>query len=281
MSKIIVLIFNVLIVLCTLTTAYFIIKKTYKKCETLFERVIFIFLIVSFLSIMGIYYFDKLNLSKYLLIGEEVNISSWLTIISSFMISILAETLGGIILIFVTYKQIEANRNDLNKKEQENNRINNMPLLFYSFSVGNINAINNSYTINSNSIFDREINWTLSVKNIGMNAVRKCFLKIIDDSIDNDITCKMDDQSSIDKDQIKDICFFEKVNYGKHDFIINVYYEDLLHNWYSQKIEVSFNIEKSTGYEGYTNKVQYNVHDEKIIKKPKLKVNIEKNKVII
>ena len=277
MSKVLVFITNLVIILIIFAIAFFIIKKTYKKCETIFEKTIYIFLIISLISIMGIYYFDKLNLSKFLFIGKEVDTRSWLSIITSFMISILAETLGGIILIFVTYMQIEANRKDLNKKEQETNRINNMPLLVYSFPEGNMNAINNIYEIKTNSSFDKEINWTLSVKNIGMNAVRKCFLKIIDDSMDNNITCGIDDQSSIDKDQTKDICFFQKVNYGNHDFKIYIYYEDLLHNWYSQKIDVSFSIMKYSDYEGYHNKVHYIVHDEKIIKKPKLTINIEKN----
>lgn len=276
MSKVLVLIFNVLIVFGTFVIAYFMVKKTYKKCETIFEKIIFIFLIVSFISIMAIYYFDKLNLSRFFLIGKEVDTKSWLTIITSFMISFLAETLGGIILIFVTYMQIEANRNDLNKKEQENNRINNMPLLVYSFPEGNMNAINNIYQIKTKNSFDKEINWTLSIKNIGMNAVRQCFLKIIDGSIDDNIICKIDDQSSIDKDQSKDICFFQKSNYGNHNFKIIIYYEDLLHNWYSQIIEVSFNIIKYSEYEGYYNKIHYIVHGEKIIKKPKLTVNIEK-----
>ena len=101
MAKIISFILNLIIILITFLIAYFIIRKTYKKCDTIFERVIFIFLLIAFISIMGIYYFDKLNLSRFLLIGEEVDTKSWLTIISSFMISILAETLGGIILIFV------------------------------------------------------------------------------------------------------------------------------------------------------------------------------------
>ena len=276
-TKIIAIIFNILIVLGTLLIAYFIIRKTYKKCETIFERVIFVFMLISLISIMSIYYFDKFNLSKFLLIGKEVDTKSWLTIISSFMISILAETLGGIVLIFVTYKQIEANREDLNKKEKEKNRISNMPLLVYSFPEGNMNAINNIYYVKTNKKLDKEINWTLSIKNIGMNAVRKCYLKIVDESIGNNITCEMDDQSSIDKNQTKDICFFQKENYGNHDFKINVYYEDLLHNWYSQKIDVSFNIIKYSDYEGYYNKVHYVVHDEKIIKKPKLTINIEKN----
>lgn len=276
MSKVLVFIINAVIVFGAFTIAYFMIKKTYKKCETFFEKIIFIFFITSFLSIMLIYYFDKLNLSKFLLIGKEVDTRSWLTIITSFMISILAETLGGIILIFVTYMQIKANREDLNKKEQENNRINNMPLLVYSFPEGNMNANNNIYSIKTNNSFEKEINWTLSVKNIGMNAVRKCYLNIIDKSTDNKITCKIDEQSSIDKDQTKNICFFQKVDYGKYDFKINIYYEDLLHNWYSQKIDVYFDIEKTSDYVGYYNKVHYIVHDETKIKKPKLTVNIEK-----
>lgn len=275
-TKIIAIILNILIVLGTLLIAYFIIRKTYKKCETIFERVIFVFLLISLISIMSIYYFDKFNLLRFLLIGKEIDTKSWLTIISSFMISILAETLGGIILIFVTYKQIEANREDLNKKEQENNRISNMPLLVYSFPKENINAIGNIYYIKTNKKFDKEINWTLSIKNIGMNAVRKCYLNIIDKSMDNSIICKMDNQSSIDKNQTKDICFFQKINYGNHDFKINVYYEDLLHNWYIQKIDVYFYVEKTSDYLGYFNKVNYIVHDEKITKKPKITVNIEK-----
>lgn len=113
-----------------------------------------------------------------------------------------------------------------------------MPLLVYCFSNGNMNTINNIYSIKTNNSFDKEINWTLSIKNIGMNAVRKCYLNIIDDSMDEKLTYKMDDQSSIDKEQTKDVCFFQKVNYGNHDFRINVYNEDLLHNWYSQKIDI-------------------------------------------
>lgn len=92
------------------------LKKHIKNVRQFLKELYLFFLLISFISIMDIYYFDKLNLSRFLLMGKEVDTRSWLTIISSFMISILAKTLGGIILIFVTYKQIEANREDLNRK---------------------------------------------------------------------------------------------------------------------------------------------------------------------
>lgn len=64
------------------------------------------------------------------------------------------------------------------------------------------------------------------------------------------------------------------VNTYKYNFTI--YYEDLLHNWYSQDLKLDYEVTNFS--DGLTNYVKYSykLSDEKIIEEPKIKFNIDK-----
>lgn len=250
----------------------YIFKKFYKKCEDTFEKVIFWIYIVLTAFILTLYYFDKFNVPTFLKWGENVDTQNWLTILANFGTAILAEVLGGLFLIYVTMIQIKKNNDDNRNRDKEERRINNMPLLTYTFSSDNKGIINR-YNLPSIYKYSNGAEIVLIIKNIGLNAVRNCYIKISGKSLEKSYYCQLDTQNTLDKGEDKAIEFLIALPFEKHDFKITVYYEDLLHNWYSQVInlncEVIFIFYQVSNYINY----RFSVENEKVIKKPRIKIN--------
>ena len=261
-------IFLVIIVFIT----YFIFKIFYKRCKDTFERIIFWLYIVFMAFIYSLYYLDKFNVPTFFKWNLNVDTQNWLTILANFGTAILAEVLGGIFLIYVTMIQINKSNEDNKNREKEERRINNMPLLTYTFLQQN-NGIINRYNLPSIYKNAKGIEICLSIKNIGLNAVRNCYIKVSGKSLEESCYCQLDSQNTLDKDEEKVIKFLIALPFQKHDFKITIYYEDLLHNWYSQNInlncEVTFLFHQVSNYINYN----FNVEDEKVTKKPKIKTN--------
>lgn len=264
-----------IIMLTTVIIIFF--KKYYKKCENRTEKILYVYASAVLVFIIILYYSDKLNISGYLGIGDNTKPQNWLSILASLGTSIAAEILAGLILIYVTMLQIQENRKDMIRKEQEDRRINNMPLLVYDFLDNNNDAvkINNIYKLETKKLAQHtEI--TLSVKNIGMNAVRKSYVEIKGNSLIRTSICELDQQSSLDKNETKVIDFVLELENGKYNYEITIYYEDLLHNWYSQKIDLEFKLSGERNTVDYNEEKVFKVYDECIIDRPKLKTNIRK-----
>ena len=264
-----------IIMLTTVIIIFF--KKYYKKCENRTEKILYVYASAVLVFIIILYYSDKLNISGYLGIGDNTQPQNWLSILASLGTSIAAEILAGLILIYVTMLQIQENRKDMIRKEQEDRRINNMPLLVYDFLDNNNDAvkINNIYKLETKKMAQHtEI--TLSVKNIGMNAVRKSYVEIKGNSLIRTSICELDQQSSLDKNETKVIDFVLELENGKYNYEITIYYEDLLHNWYSQKIDLEFKLSGERNTVDFNEEKVFKVYDECIIDRPKLKTNIQK-----
>lgn len=154
---------------------YFMFKKMYKKCEDNFEKILFWIYIVLSSFIMILYYSDKFNIPSVLNWNENVDTQNWLTVLSNFGTTILAEVAGGLILIFVTRMQIDENNNFNLKRDREERRINNLPLLTYTF-IDLYTDGDNEYFLPSNFDSGERVEIVLKIKNIGMNAIRKCYI---------------------------------------------------------------------------------------------------------
>jgi len=116
-----------------------------------------------------------------------------------------------------------------------------MPLLSYK---------NNNYYPNDenqhilDTIYENEIivQINLFLKNIGMNTIRNCYVEIDSKDLKKKYCSRLQEQGCIDKGEEKNIKYLLYLNQGDHIFNITIYYEDLVNNWYSQKIELLFSV---------------------------------------
>ena len=233
--------------------------KQINKEKKVFEKVLYIIFIAIINMFLIIYYIDRFNLPSILKISDNVNTQNWLIIVTSCISSIISATIGGLIAFFVANKELEVN----SKQNEENNRIQNMPLMSYGFY--NKSSSNNLIALNTNieNGIIGDINF--SIKNVGLNAARNVKINIESNIINENIENRY---YILEKEKIEYLSF---VGYfaidEEYNFKIRISYQDLLLNFYEQEIEFTY---KLTSYiKGSERKYKVDnliIKEEKIIK---------------
>ena len=268
MDIIIILVFIILLLIVV-----YIIKYNYKKLETSFEKIVYILMsatIIAFAFIIAsLYYLDRYNVPSHFEWSKNINTQNWLSILATLFITILAQIISGIILISVTMKQIEKNNEDNYKRDREQQRINNQPLLSYRFEMQrNVSYESNYLHPRSEKKGYGYNKLYFSIRNIGMNSVRNCYIQISSSTLELNDTYSLGMQGTLSRDEEKGIEFNIPVWDGKHKIEMIVFYEDLIHNWYCQKISFDYNVFQYK----VNNDVIYNIEEENFIQKPILEV---------
>lgn len=223
----------VLVVLSVIILNRWTFKQISKEKE-IFEKVLYVIFIIITNIFLIIYYVDRFNLPSILKISDNVNTQNWLIIITSCISSIISAAIGGLIAFFVANKEIEVN----SKQNEENNRIQNMPLMSYEFY--NKNSENNLIALNTN-IEDGNIgNIDFLIKNIGLNAARNVKINVESNIIKESIEKKY---YIIEKDKTEHLSFVGYFNINEeYNFKINILYQDLLLNFYKQEIYFTYKL---------------------------------------
>lgn len=149
-----------------------------KKSEEIVEKVIDIVLIVIVVIFLIIYYTDRFNLPTLLGMNKNVDTQNWLTIITTSIASIISSAIGGLIALGIARSEIRENR----KQNDENLRIQNMPMLKYEIKMEKIEyeMTNEEYLmgINWNGVKSSIYKLMMHIKNIGLNNVKKIMIDI-------------------------------------------------------------------------------------------------------
>jgi len=171
------LIITFIITAVVLALSYYFCIKLYSKCENQFEKIFYVLFVIMETFIVVLYYLDRYNIPTLLGWNQNVDTQNWLSLLSEFGISVMVEILGGVILFFVTIMQINRTLEDNRDLEKEERRINNLPLLKYTFYEQFFDSTNQK--VLDTNIDDGVLNEIiLGIKNIGMNTVRKCYIHI-------------------------------------------------------------------------------------------------------
>ncbi len=275
----------VIIIIMFILSGMFLVIN-YKKAQNDFEKVLFIFISVAIWIPAILYYLDRFNVPSLLGYTDNLDSKDWLNNLMSYFCVLITTLINSAFLIFVTREQINRTYNDNIEINKENQRMQNMPLLKYNISNEKI----------SNEFWEENVKWfppknplygstidsldfTFSIQNIGLNTVKKCYLKIESPVLRNVEIFEFFNQSSIEKGEIKSKEFIvPSIIKGTYKFIITVYYQDLLKNWYSQ--ECNFNVSINNIYDKSGNVNTFDsffVKDEKLLNgKPKIIKNINK-----
>lgn len=243
-SSIIQLLLSVVLIVFSIK----IFIKGYKDAKNEFEQVLYIVLSIAIMFPLVIYYLDRYNIPSRLGYTENINSSEWVSILMNYSAAIITAIIGAIFLVYVTFKQMNETYRDNIKLNNETQRIQNMPFLNYNFTHEKINEklfgekqkwiFSNHDAGNSDSI-----DFTMEVENIGLNAVRKIYLEVESELFNKKEIFELCNQSNIDKNEIKKKEFIiTNVSKGTYKIEIIVYYQDLLKNWYKQKIHLTISV---------------------------------------
>lgn len=222
--------------------------KGYKDSKSEFEKVLYIMLSCAIIFPVIIYYLDRYNIPSKFGYTENVLSSDWVSILTNYSAAIISTLLSAVFLIFITFKQMDETYKDNIKLNNETQRIQNLPFLRYNFTHERLDE--EIFGENQKWIFSNQddrnsdsIDFTVEIENIGLNTVRKAFLEVESDLFDKKENFELSEQSSIEKNQIKKKEFIiTNVEKGTYKLEITVYYQDLLKNWYKQKVHLTISV---------------------------------------
>lgn len=276
-------VYVVIFVLLIITFRY--LYRTYKAGDDL-EKSIYLLVIVAVVIPILLFLCDKYNIPSKLKYTENVNIDNWMNFIGTYTSGLVSALISAAFLIFITIKQINQTYKDNIELNNENQRLQNLPLLRYNFTHDKIE--NEPFQENQKWIFSNQsdtnngsIVFTMEIENIGLNAVRKVYLELESELFDKKEYLELCNQSSIEKNEIKTQRFvIANVEKGTYKVKMVVYYQDLMKNWYSQKVHLVI-----SHTEIYNQKTDFNVFisirvdDEEMMTKDSPLINEIKNKV--
>lgn len=228
---------EIIIIIIAVVLLYLFARKQYKQGETFFEKVMVILYFLICLFPLGIIFFDGINILSILKLGDKVEGKIWLELLFNYGALIIGQIFSAIILFFITRMQIDAAREENYERDKIERRINNMPLLKYSFMDTLASKV---YELNTNGKSKTNRYLGINIDNVGDSAVRKCYLQIKSDVLDKAYNFKISEQSCLPSGKEELIAFNMKLNEGVYKFSIMIYYQDLIHNWYSQEILLEY-----------------------------------------
>ena len=110
-------------------------RLNYKKCETGGEKIIFIFYIIIISIPIILYYLDLWNIPSRLNLIKNMNSQNWLNFLFTYVSTIVSSVIGVTASIYIAFIQIRKNNEDNEKRDKENLRVQNMPLLKYNINT--------------------------------------------------------------------------------------------------------------------------------------------------
>lgn len=258
----IILVVVVLIFLCIFSV------KEYRNTKSHFEKSLYIILLFSIVSLLLVYYLDRYNIPSRF--GYTQNITSdWVSILLNYSATIISTLLSSIILIFVTFRQMDETYSDNMRLNNEVQRMQNLPFLQYDFTHEILDDklfSDDKAWIFSNQDDSDSIIFTMKIENIGLNAVRKVHLEVESELFEGKKIFELCNQSNIQKNQMKKKMFIiTNVSKGTYKIEITVHYQDLLKNWYKQKVHLLVSVTKKCNPKTHScNQIDSFIVDEEV-----------------
>ena len=260
--------------------------KGYKDSKSDFEKILYTILSFAVMFPLIVYYLDRYNIPSQLGYTENTISSDWVSILTNYSAAIISTLLSAVFLIFITFKQMDETYKDNIKLNNEAQRIQNLPILRYDFVYERLEGelfdeykkwiFSDQDDSNSDSI-----DFTMKIENIGLNTVRKVYLEVESELFNKKEIFELCNQSNIEKNQIKTKeVIITNVAKGTYKIKITVYYQDLLKNWYKQKIHLTIlvtNIYNSKAHD--CNRINSVIVDEeeKLSREPSFVKKIKKS----
>lgn len=239
-------IINIIIFILSISAAVISVIMAHKR-ENNFEKALYYVILAAILFPIILYILDVYNIPTKLGLMDNLNFLKWTKFLTDYVYSIISAFVSSAFLIIINFTQVDVTNQKNVKLNNENQRIQNLPLLKYYFTRDLIDSDifndNHEVILCKNDGETGELNFTMEIENIGLNTVRKVYLKIKSDILNIDKNFKLYNQSSIEKNKkIKKNIIIQNVSSGNYKLDIIVYYQDLLKNWYEQTLHTNISL---------------------------------------
>lgn len=239
-------IINIIIFILSIGVAVISVIMAHKR-ENNFEKALYYVILAAILFPIILYILDVYNIPTKLGLMDNVNFLKWTKFLTDYVYSIISVFVSSAFLIIINFTQVDVTNQKNIKLNNENQRIQNLPLLKYYFTRDLIDSDifndNHEVILCKNDDETGELNFTMEIENIGLNTVRKVYWEIKSDILNIDKNLEFYNQSSIEKNQkIKKNIIIQGISSGNYKLDIMVYYQDLLKNWYEQTLHVNISL---------------------------------------
>lgn len=261
------MIIEIILFIIVFTIILIFARLNFKKCNEVWEKVIFIFYVIIVSIPIILYYLDLWNIPSQLNLTKNIDSESWLNFLFTYSSTIVSSAIGVTASVYIALIQIRKNNEDNEKRDKENLRVQNMPLLKYNIDTERKSKGYVSDLIITSIENGQPYELNFSFKNIGLNSIKNI---IID--YESDVTNSIyrlsgkNNVISIEKgEEIESNHFLSLELNSITKMKLIVYYEDVLDNWYKQILNITYNASSIFEKGNYIGKVSYSVEKEERI----------------
>ena len=267
MNDIILFLISILFVVIMVYLSYRAIKKSNSLAEKLSE----IIMAMIMATLLIIYYLDRYNIPTELNLAMNMNTQNWLSFIGNYITGIISAIIGALVAVWTTIYQIKKNNEENDKRDRENLRIQNMPILKYNINAERrgTGGLSELLIANKENELQNVYNLNIIIKNIGLNSIKDVIVDFSSNIINNAIYRLSGNGviNPIEKGESIEINRFFSLKSSEkyYEMFLNIYYQDVLSNWYKQKIIIKYGATNVFDQGGYKANVRFEVKKEEII----------------
>lgn len=264
---------DIVVMIVTIILIFIIGIINYKKSENYIEKTMCIVLFIVVVIPCIIYCLDKFNMPTEFNMTKNLDSQNWLSFLGNYTSSIVGAIIGGAITVLVTVLQIEKNNEQTEKRDKENLRLQNMPILKYTLDTRYEDDGQDDSLIMSNQDTGRIYRLNISLKNIGLNNIKN--IKV---DFESEIIKKKErfiGKDSIISMEMKEEIIIKKyfsIKYREEPYKMKliVYYEDVLNNLYRQILDIDYITTNSFKKGANISYIKYIIKEEELINKEEI-----------
>lgn len=254
--------------------------RAIKKSNSLAEKISEIVLAMVMAVILVIYYLDRYDIPTALNLGMNIDTQNWLSFIGNYITGVISAVIGALVAVWTTIYQIKKNNEENNRRDKENLRIQNMPILKYDINTERKGTGDLSELIvtNKENELGNAYNLNIILKNIGMNSIKNIIIDFKSPVINNSIYRLLGKNAvnPVEKGEVIELnkFFSLKPSDKYYEMYIVLHYQDVLSNWYKQEIQIHYNASNIFDKGGYIGRLNYEVKKDVEINENEIEKNV-------
>ena len=246
---------------------FYLSYRAIKKAESLAEKITELIMAMVMFIFLVIYYSDRYNIPSKLNMTMNINAQNWLSFIGNYVSAVISAIIGALVAVWSAIYQIKKNNEENNRRDKENLKIQNMPILKYDINT----EIKGTGDLT-------ELIVTNILKNIGMNSIKNIIIDFKSSVINNSIYRLLGKNAvnPIEKGEVIELNkYFSLKSLDKYyEMYIDIYYQDVLSNWYKQEVQINYGACDTFNNEGYRGSLTFEVQKEVEINENEIEKNI-------
>lgn len=259
---------------------FFLSYRAITKAESLAEKITELIMAMVMFIVLIIYYSDRYDIPTKLNLTMNINAQNWLSFIGNYVSSVISAIIGALVAFWTTIYQIKKNNEENNRRDKENLKIQNMPILKYDINTERKGTGDLSELIvtNKENELGNAYNLNIILKNIGMNSIKNILIDFQSSVINNSIYRLLGKNAvnPLEKGEVIELnkYFSLKPSDKYYEMIIVIYYQDVLFNWYKQKVEIHYNANNILSNANYSGTLTFKVQKEVEIVEDEIEKNV-------